>query len=46
VLRVSDQSAATVRAALAAVLASHHLESLIGANSVAQRSLLRVRREQ
>jgi predicted nuclease of predicted toxin-antitoxin system len=46
VLRVSDQSAGSVRAALAAVLASHDLETLSGANAVAQRGLLRVRRPQ
>ena len=44
VLRVSDQSAASVRTALASVLASHDLETLGGANAVAQRGLLRVRR--
>jgi predicted nuclease of predicted toxin-antitoxin system len=46
VLRVSDQSAASVRSALTAVLASHDLETLSGANAVAQRGLLRVRRPQ
>jgi predicted nuclease of predicted toxin-antitoxin system len=46
VLRVPDQSAASVRAALAAVLATHDLETLSGANAVAQRGLLRVRRAQ
>jgi predicted nuclease of predicted toxin-antitoxin system len=46
VLRLSDQSAASVREAFAAVLALHDLEELGGTNSVAQRGLLRVRRPQ
>jgi predicted nuclease of predicted toxin-antitoxin system len=46
VLRPSDQSARTVAAALAAVVASHDLTTLAGTVTVAQRGLLRIRRLQ
>ncbi len=46
VLRPSDQSATTVAAALAEVVAGHDLTLLAGTVTVAQRGLLRVRRLQ
>ena len=46
VLRRSDQSARTVAAALAEVVAGHDLNTLAGTVTVAQRSLLRIRRLQ
>lgn len=44
VLRLSEQSATTVCAHLASLVASHDLDTLAGAVTVAQRGLLRVRR--
>jgi predicted nuclease of predicted toxin-antitoxin system len=44
VLRVSDQSARTVCAALYSLIAAHDLSTLTGAVAVAQSALLRVRR--
>ena len=44
VLRPSDQSARTVAAALAEVVAGHDLTTLAGTVTVAQRGLLRIRR--
>jgi predicted nuclease of predicted toxin-antitoxin system len=46
VLRPSDQSARTVAAALAEVVAGHDLTTLAGTVTVAQRGLLRIRRLQ
>ncbi|SFF54427.1 DUF5615 family PIN-like protein [Blastococcus tunisiensis] len=46
VLRPSDQSAWTVAAALAGVVAGHDLTTLAGTVTVAQRGLLRIRRLQ
>ena len=46
VLRPSDQSARTVAAALAEVVAGHDLTMLAGTVTVAQRGLLRIRRLQ
>jgi predicted nuclease of predicted toxin-antitoxin system len=46
VLRPSDQSARTVAAALAEVVAGHDLTLLAGTVTVAQRGLLRIRRLQ
>jgi hypothetical protein len=45
-LRPSDQSAQTVAAALAEVVAGHNLTTLAGTVTVAQRGLLRIRRLQ
>ncbi len=46
VLRPSDQSARTVAAALAEVIAGHDLTTFAGTVTVAQRGLLRIRRLQ
>jgi predicted nuclease of predicted toxin-antitoxin system len=46
VLRPSDQSARTVAAVLAEVVAGHDLTTLAGTVTVAQRGLLRIRRLQ
>ena len=46
VLRPSDQSARTVAAALAEVVAGRNLTTLAGTVTVAQRGLLRIRRLQ
>ena len=46
VLRPPDQSATTVAAALAEVLARHDLTTLAGTITIVQRGLLRIRRPQ
>lgn len=44
VLRLTEQSAESVRVHLASLVASHDLDTLAGAVTVAQSGLLRVRR--